>query len=69
MEDFLDRFFSISKRGSSIGQEIRGGTATFLTMSYILLVNPQVLAKIGIPPTDVGKRLPHIVVVAPFRLT
>jgi xanthine/uracil/vitamin C permease (AzgA family) len=38
-------------------------------MSYILLVNPQVLAKIGIPPTDVGKRLPHIVVVAPFRLT
>ena len=30
-------------RGSSIPTEIRGGAATFLTMAYILFVNPQIL--------------------------
>ena len=28
----LDKYFSISARGSSFGQEIRGGLTTFLTM-------------------------------------
>lgn len=48
----MDSFFRVSERGSTVSQEIRGGVATFLTMSYILLVNPQVLTKIGIPAQD-----------------
>eukprot|EP01059_Diplonema_ambulator_P012220 TRINITY_DN2244_c0_g1_i1.p1 TRINITY_DN2244_c0_g1~~TRINITY_DN2244_c0_g1_i1.p1 ORF type:complete len:656 (+),score=248.00 TRINITY_DN2244_c0_g1_i1:43-2010(+) len=43
ISDAVDGYFEITKRGSSYAQEIRGGVATFLTMSYILLVNPQVL--------------------------
>ena len=50
---WLDNKFLLTKRETSIGQEFRAATATFLTMSYILLVNPQLLSKIGIPPTAV----------------
>ncbi|GGS28629.1 NCS2 family permease [Deinococcus knuensis] len=39
----LDRYFGISAAGSSVPQELRAGLTTFLTMSYILFVNPQVL--------------------------
>eukprot|EP00878_Enallax_costatus_P005110 GHUV01005372.1.p1 GENE.GHUV01005372.1~~GHUV01005372.1.p1 ORF type:complete len:538 (+),score=89.65 GHUV01005372.1:187-1800(+) len=45
----VDRFFKVSERGSSIGTEIKSGIATFLTMSYILLVNPQILGAAGLP--------------------
>ena len=43
----LDRFFSISQRGSSVRQEIIGGLTTFLTMSYIIFVNPSILSLTG----------------------
>ncbi|MFG3092701.1 NCS2 family permease [Streptomyces antibioticus] len=39
----IDRFFSISARGSTFGREIRGGFATFFTMAYILVLNPLIL--------------------------
>ncbi|SNT57683.1 putative MFS transporter, AGZA family, xanthine/uracil permease [Asanoa hainanensis] len=39
----FDRYFSISARGSSIGQEVRGGFATFFTMAYIVVLNPLIL--------------------------
>jgi AGZA family xanthine/uracil permease-like MFS transporter len=50
---WLDRKFELTERKTDIGQEFRAATATFLTMSYILLVNPQLLSKIGIPATAV----------------
>lgn len=40
----LDRFFKISERGSSVGREVRGGVVTFLTMAYILVLNPIILS-------------------------
>lgn len=46
----LDRFFGLSAARSSVPQELRAGLTTFLTMSYILFVNPQVLgAAIDVP--------------------
>lgn len=39
----LDRFFSISQRGSTVGREVRGGIVTFLTMAYIVVLNPLIL--------------------------
>src|SRR5437763_16459896 len=36
-------------RGSSVGIELRGAAATFLTMAYILFVNPAILAEAGVP--------------------
>jgi AGZA family xanthine/uracil permease-like MFS transporter len=40
----LDSYFRISERGSTIAIEIRAGLATFLVMSYIIFVNPAILA-------------------------
>jgi len=39
----LDRFFEITKRGSTFGREIRGGLVTFVTMAYIVILNPIIL--------------------------
>ena len=40
----LDKYFRISQRGSTLGAELRGGLATFLAMSYIIVLNPLVLS-------------------------
>ena len=46
---YLDRTFKLSQRGSSIATEIRAGLTTFMTMAYILVVNPTVLSSCGLP--------------------
>jgi AGZA family xanthine/uracil permease-like MFS transporter len=51
----LDAYFSISKRKSSIRTEVRAGVVTFLTMAYILFVNPQILGSVAAPG---GAKLP-----------
>ncbi len=44
MTKFLDSYFKISQRGSSVATEIRGGLVTFFTMAYIVALNPIILA-------------------------
>lgn len=46
----FDRYFEITKRGSTIGTEIRGGLVTFVTMAYIVILNPIILS--GTPDVD-----------------
>lgn len=40
----LDRYFEITKRGSTVGREVRGGIVTFVTMAYIVILNPIILS-------------------------
>src|SRR5688572_4627319 len=40
----FDRFFEISKRRTTIGTEVRGGVVTFVTMAYIVILNPIILS-------------------------
>ncbi|AWB95142.1 MFS transporter [Agromyces badenianii] len=40
----VDRFFEITKRGSSVATEVRGGIVTFVTMAYIVILNPIILS-------------------------
>lgn len=40
----FDRYFGITAAGSTIPRELRAGFTTWLTMSYVLFVNPQVLS-------------------------
>lgn len=40
----IDKFFEITKRGSSVGAEIRGGLVTFVAMAYIVILNPIILS-------------------------
>ena len=39
----VEAYFGVARAGSSLSRELRAGLTTFLTMSYVLFVNPQVL--------------------------
>ena len=43
----LNKFFEIEKRNSTIKKEVIGGATTFLTMAYIIFVNPGILGEAG----------------------
>jgi AGZA family xanthine/uracil permease-like MFS transporter len=43
----MDRYFEIEKHGSTVRTEILAGVTTFLTMAYIIFVNPGILADAG----------------------
>ena len=45
----LKKFFQIDELGSSIKQEIIAGATTFVTMAYIIIVNPKILEAAGMP--------------------
>ena len=47
-----DRYFLISERNTSILAEIRAGTVSFLTLSYLLLVNPHLMNQAGVDRSD-----------------
>src|SRR3954464_2951732 len=49
MNGTLDRYFKFTARGSTLRVEVLGGISTFLTMSYILFVNPAILSAAGMP--------------------
>ena len=40
---WTERYFRISKHGSSVGQEVRGGLLTFFAMAYIIALNPLII--------------------------
>ncbi|MCH6231868.1 NCS2 family permease [Microbacterium sp. CFH 31415] len=40
----VDRFFEITRRRSTVGAEVRGGVVTFVTMAYIVILNPIILS-------------------------
>lgn len=41
--------FDLAARGTTVRTEVLGGVATFLTMSYIVFVNPAILSAAGLP--------------------
>jgi len=45
----LDKYFKLTERGSTIATEFRAGTATFMTLCYILAVNSRLLSDSGGP--------------------
>ncbi|MPQ44333.1 NCS2 family permease [Clostridium tarantellae] len=76
--NFLDKVFKYSERGSNIKTEIIGGVTTFLTMAYIVLVNPAILSDAGmdksalitvtILATAIGTLIFAFMANAPFAL-
>ncbi|MFO1211047.1 MAG: NCS2 family permease [Amaricoccus sp.] len=43
----LDSYFQLSAHGTNVRTEVIAGITTFLTMAYIIFVNPQILATTG----------------------
>ncbi|HVZ83178.1 MAG TPA: NCS2 family permease [Terracidiphilus sp.] len=49
MRTSLERYFEFTRLGTNWRTEILAGVTTFLTMAYIVLVNPAILAAAGVP--------------------
>ena len=47
----LERYFEFEALGTGWKTETLAGVTTFLTMAYIVFVNPSILRDAGIPPT------------------
>ncbi|QGY01676.1 NCS2 family permease [Methylobacterium mesophilicum SR1.6/6] len=45
----LERTFRLAEHGTSVRTEVLAGLTTFLTMAYIVFVNPSILAEAGMP--------------------
>lgn len=45
----LERYFKLSEHGTTVRTELVAGLTTFLTMAYILFVNPSILGDAGMP--------------------
>ncbi len=52
---WLDRYFHITHRGSTVAREVRGGITTFMAMAYILLLNPIMLSGPDIDGNVLGR--------------
>ena len=50
----LERTFQLRERGTSVQTEVLAGATTFLTMAYIVLVNPSILSAAGMPAAGVA---------------
>lgn len=55
----MERWFKVHELGSTLRTEVLGGVTTFITMAYILVVNPAILSFAGIPagPSTVATAL------------
>lgn len=45
----VERIFGLKERGSKVSTEVMAGFVTFMTMAYIIFVNPSLLSKGGVP--------------------
>src|SRR5215469_1127622 len=47
--NFVAKYFGFEHTGTTLGHEVVAGLTTFVTMSYIIVVNPAILKAAGIP--------------------
>ena len=45
----MEKFFKFQERGTHLSTEIMAGITTFMTMAYIVFVNPGILSAAGVP--------------------
>ncbi|AET67045.1 permease [Desulfosporosinus orientis DSM 765] len=48
-EGFLEKYFHLNELGTNVRTEVLAGITTFVTMAYILFVNPNILKDAGMP--------------------
>ena len=49
----FEKVFKLSQNKTNVKTEVMAGITTFMTMAYILAVNPSILADAGMDPTAV----------------
>src|SRR6185312_14349578 len=50
----LERLFGLTAHGTNVRTEVLAGVTTFLTMAYIVVVNPAILGEAGMPVAAVA---------------
>lgn len=45
----MEQFFKLRERGTDVRTEVLAGIVTFMTMAYIIFVNPDILSAAGVP--------------------
>ncbi len=48
-QGFLERFFKLSEKNTTVKTEVLAGLTTFIALAYIIFVNPNILSEAGIP--------------------
>ena len=49
----LEKYFRLAENNTTVRREMLGGLTTFMTMAYIIVVNPEMLAQTGMPAEGV----------------
>ncbi|SHH41446.1 NCS2 family permease [Tepidibacter thalassicus] len=65
-KNVLDRIFRLSENGTTVKREIVAGITTFMTMAYILVVNPLILGDAGMDKGAVFMATALAAVIATF---
>lgn len=52
-ESAVERYFHLSENRTTVRRELLAGLTTFMTMAYIVVVNPQILSQTGMPAEGV----------------
>jgi len=61
--NLIDRYFQLERNRTTLGREVVAGLTTFVTMSYIVVVNPAILKAAGVP---VGPSMVATILTAVF---
>ena len=61
MSEALEKFFHLKEHGTNVRTEIIAGVTTFMTMAYILAVNPSILGTTGMDAGAVFALVPALV--------
>jgi AGZA family xanthine/uracil permease-like MFS transporter len=81
LAESLGNYFDVQEHGSSVRTELLAGLTTFLTMSYIVVVNPSILTDqpnipgadgisiAGIPPGEIQSMLAVVTIIAAATAT
>ncbi len=51
--NWTERVFKLQEHGTTVRTELVAGLTTFLTMAYIIFVNPSILGDAGMPKDSV----------------
>ena len=52
-----ERLFKLKENGTNVRTEVLAGITTFMTMAYILIVNPDILSKTGMEAIRCGTKV------------
>ena len=47
MNNFVEQFFKLKENNTNLRSEFLGGFTSFITMAYIIFVNPQIMSLTG----------------------